>query len=178
MPKLLILDLDETLIYAAEEPLEHAADFRVGRYAVYKRPGLDTFLEFAADAFRVAVWTSSTEPYAQEIRHNILPAGYPLEFAWARAKCTRRLNELTLGYDYLKDLRKLGKRVASLDEVIVVDDTPSKLARNYGNLVRVRPFLGEPSDRELSILADYLGELAEVESIRRIEKRGWQSRFE
>lgn len=33
---LLILDLDETLIYATEEPLEWEADFRVGHYHVYQ----------------------------------------------------------------------------------------------------------------------------------------------
>ncbi|MDQ4120460.1 MAG: hypothetical protein M3209_03335 [Acidobacteriota bacterium] len=38
--KLLVLDLDETLIYATEEELERKADFRAGQYLVYKRPFL------------------------------------------------------------------------------------------------------------------------------------------
>jgi hypothetical protein len=36
--KLLILDLDETLIYAAEIPLARSPDFLVYDYHLYKRP--------------------------------------------------------------------------------------------------------------------------------------------
>ena len=43
--KLLILDLDETLVFAAERPLTREADFRVGPYHVYGRPGLAVFLD-------------------------------------------------------------------------------------------------------------------------------------
>ena len=43
--KLLILDLDETLIFATERPLTREADFRVGPYHVYGRPGLADFLD-------------------------------------------------------------------------------------------------------------------------------------
>jgi len=64
---LLILDIDETLIYAAEGPLERAEDFRVGPYFVYLRPFLGEFLRFAAEHFEVATWTSSTEGYATSV---------------------------------------------------------------------------------------------------------------
>jgi NLI interacting factor-like phosphatase len=43
-PILLILDLDETLIYATEEPLQRVPDFIIGPYAVYRRPYLTEFL--------------------------------------------------------------------------------------------------------------------------------------
>lgn len=43
--KLLILDLDGTLIFATERPLTREADFRVGPYPVYGRPGLPDFLD-------------------------------------------------------------------------------------------------------------------------------------
>jgi TFIIF-interacting CTD phosphatase-like protein len=56
--KLLILDLDETLIHAAEKPLLQQANFSVYDYHVYKRPYLDTFLTTCLDCFDVAVWTS------------------------------------------------------------------------------------------------------------------------
>jgi TFIIF-interacting CTD phosphatase-like protein len=65
--KLLILDLDETLIYATEASLPRKADFLVGQYHVYKRPFLDAFLKSCLDWFEVAVWTSSTPLYAIEI---------------------------------------------------------------------------------------------------------------
>jgi len=43
--KLLILDLDETLIFATERPLTREADFRIGPYHVYRRPDLADFLD-------------------------------------------------------------------------------------------------------------------------------------
>lgn len=60
--KLLILDLDETLIHGTEHPLERSPDFVVGPYAVYKRPGLSDFLCRMSESFDLAVWTSSTRP--------------------------------------------------------------------------------------------------------------------
>lgn len=58
-----------------------------------------------------------------------------------------------------------------------VDDSPEKITRSYGNLIRVTPFEGELADRELSLLARYLGDvIAPAADVREIEKRGWQSR--
>jgi len=58
----------------------------------------------------------------------------------------------------------------------VVDDTARKHERNYGNLVTVRPFEGDPSDDELVHLGRYLETLAGVDNVRAIEKRGWRGR--
>ena len=41
---LLILDLDEPLIHGAETRLHRDADFAVGPFHVYKRPGAGEFL--------------------------------------------------------------------------------------------------------------------------------------
>src|SRR5687768_16223889 len=65
--KLLILDLDETLIHATQTPLERPAEFRVGPYAVYRRPHLELFLAQCLGWFEVAVWSSSSPLYAREV---------------------------------------------------------------------------------------------------------------
>ena len=52
---LLILDLDETLIHATSCPLETAPDFTAGPYLVYKRPGLDIFIETVAQNFLLVI---------------------------------------------------------------------------------------------------------------------------
>ena len=70
--KLLILDLDETLIYATELALEREPDFLLGQYHLYQRPGLAAFLEFAFAQFNVAVWTSSSRPYGRGIVSQIM----------------------------------------------------------------------------------------------------------
>ena len=64
--KLLILDLDETLIHATEKPLENKADFRTKLYHVYKRPYVEMFLEFCQEHFLVGVWTTAGTDFAND----------------------------------------------------------------------------------------------------------------
>mmetsp|Transcript_27412 Transcript_27412/g.63708 ORF Transcript_27412/g.63708 Transcript_27412/m.63708 type:complete len:138 (-) Transcript_27412:583-996(-) len=73
-PSLLILDLDETLIYACDDAAKRRAleregcepDFWAEGYAVFKRPHCSFFLKRARRLFgRVAVWTSAGSGYAR-----------------------------------------------------------------------------------------------------------------
>ena len=64
---LLILDVDETLIHATDKLLEHSADFKVYDYHVYKRPFLQEFLEAIKEDFLIAVWSSASDEYVQEL---------------------------------------------------------------------------------------------------------------
>lgn len=65
--KLLILDLDETLIHAVEQPLERTADFKTDFYYVYKRPFVNEFLEFCFQTFKVGVWITAGEYFARDV---------------------------------------------------------------------------------------------------------------
>ena len=77
----------------------------------------------------------------------------------------------------LKDIRKLTKRGQFRKErILFVDDTPAKLARSYGNLIFIRPFEGDPHDRELELLECYLRSIGDVPNVRALEKRGWRDR--
>jgi len=80
------------------------------------------------------------------------------------------------GWEFFRGAPK--RRGYALERVLVVDDSPEKHTRNYGNLVRVEPFLGDPSDDELSHLARYLPTLAKAENVRSIEKRRWRQRWQ
>lgn len=173
--KLLILDLDETLIHATEQRLDGEPDFKLDPYFVYRRPYLTEFLEFAFTHFEVAVWTSSSMPYAQSVVRAILPAGRSLKFLWARERCiTRRSFELQ-SYYWVKDLKKVRRAWDfPLERIIMVDDSPEKLERQYGNLVRVEAFLGAVHDDELLKLPKFLSWLDEHEDVRGVEKRGWK----
>ena len=172
--KLVILDLDETLVFASETKLERVEDFRVDEYFVYKRPGLDKFVDVILQHFKVAVWTSSSSDYAQAVIREIFPSPERLEFVWARQRCTWRLNlEQGAGY-WIKDLKKVARMGHSLKRVLVVDDSPTKLERSYGNYIRVLPFVGDPSDDELNRLERYLLTLRDVANVRVLEKRTWR----
>lgn len=172
--KLLVLDLDETLIHATERRLDRAPDFHVGPYAVYKRPGLEQFVSVVRQHFDIAVWTSSTRLYALPVVENIFPQDLDLKFVWARERCTMRFHPELHEYEWAKNLSKLKRKGFDLAQVLMVDDTPAKLARHYGNLVRVRPYFGDLADGDLDRLGVYLPSLADAPNVRRIEKRFWR----
>jgi Dullard-like phosphatase family protein len=175
---LLVLDLDETLIYASEQELEGLAwDFRASGYYVYKRPHVDEFLSYCARSFEeVAVWTSASRGYALQVVARLFGADYPLSWVWASERCTRRFDPERMAYDWVKDLRKIKRKGYDLRQVIGVDDTPQKYERSYGNLVRVSMFEGDQGDDELLALMAYLEELRRVEDVRAVEKRRWRLR--
>ncbi len=171
---LLILDLDRTLVYASELPLPREHDFRVGKYYVYRRPGLESFINTCDSLFDLAVWSSSGAAYAEEIVSRIFPSTVELKFLWSSERCTRR-EEPELGkVVWLKDLKKVKRQGYDLDRVLVVDDSAKKHVRSYGNLVTLKSFDGSTDDMELVLLAEFLRSLASVESVRSVEKRDWR----
>jgi RNA polymerase II subunit A small phosphatase-like protein len=174
---LLVLDLDETLVYAAERPFARPPDFADGPYAVYRRPHLGEFLRGCSERFDLAFWSSSGEAHVATVVPAILPAGVEAAFARSRGRCVRRFDPETREDYFVKDLRKVRRRGFDLRRVLVVDDTPRKAERNYGNAVYVRPWLGDPDDDELELLGRYLSSLHAVPDVRLVEKRGWRMRL-
>lgn len=182
---LLILDLDETLIHATAEEIDSDFDFQVFQYFVYKRPGLSEFLTSCALHFKLAVWSSASDDYVQQIVRRIFPAAISPEFVWGRSRCTRfRLPEvdeqglLSLDYasrhEFAKRLKEVSRRGFNLKRTLIVDDTPEKVSQHYGNAIYIRPFTGSKDDTELGRLAGYLLKLKDAENFRTIEKRSWR----
>jgi RNA polymerase II subunit A small phosphatase-like protein len=180
---LLILDLDETLIYASEEPLERPADFRAYQYHVYRRPHLEPFLADCAAWFDLAIWSSASDLYVETVVANILPPEIEPRFVWGRSRATmRRASPSGDGswldpwdhLHYLKPLAKVKRAGWRLERVLIVDDTPAKCVRNYGNAVYAAPWLGSQEDDELPRLARYLQTLKDEPNVRTIEKRRWR----
>jgi TFIIF-interacting CTD phosphatase-like protein len=173
---LLVLDLDETLLFADEKPLACEPDFALGPYLGYFRPGLSEFLRVVGQHYELAVWTSSSADYARGVCALVFADPSLLSFVWARDRCTPEC-DLNLGtWSQAKRLKKLRHRGYDLARVVMVDDSPEKHTRNYGNLVPVAPFFGDPGDRELHWLAPYLVELSVVTDVRAVEKRTWRRR--
>lgn len=178
---LLILDLDETLIHAREEPLGRPADFRLFDFHVYRRPMLDDFIARAAAHYDLAVWSSASDDYVEAVVEHIFPDLAALQFVWGRSRATHRRGAWdNNGYmsdhrHYLKPLQKVRRLGWNLDRVLIIDDTPEKCARNFGNAIYPSPYEGDPADRELELLAAYLENLRDVPNVRRIEKRSWRN---
>jgi carboxy-terminal domain RNA polymerase II polypeptide A small phosphatase len=181
---LLILDLDETLIHSTVEKPVGEPDFTVFKYNVVKRPHLDYFINECYSHFRLAIWSSGSDNYAEEITGHIFPSSMKLEFVWGRSKATYcpipDRNEFSypgiFHYDYIKRLQKIKPLGYSLKRTLIVDDTPHKLKENYGNAIYISEFNGEPDDEELLYLLDYLMTIKDSPNVLHIEKRNWRKR--
>ncbi len=173
---LLILDLDETLVYATAEPRPDLGDpdFRVAAFAVYRRPHLAEFLRAVGGWYDLAVWSSASGPYVAALVGGLFPDPSSLRFVWSCERCTRRFHPEAQEYDWFKDLKKVKRAGFALERVLMIDDTPAKLERNYGNHLRVHPFEGQPEDTDLRDLLPFLERLRTVENLRSVEKRQWR----
>lgn len=173
--KLLILDLDETLIHATKKRLNISEDFQFDQYFVHKRPYLDDFLINISSHFKVGIWSSAGDTYVNEIVKQIKPASIEFEIIWGRSKCSVKRDFALDTLNFEKRLDKLKKKGFQLEKIIIVDDSPENSRVNYGNAVYIKEFTGDKSDEELNHLYDYLLTLKDVENIRAVEKRGWRS---
>ncbi len=183
---LLILDLDETLIFATTEPLTRKEDFKVGDYFVYKRPYLAAFLQTIHKHFTLAVWSSASDDYVTSIVEQITPPDVSFTFIWGRSRCTYKRNHLASSYlhddyqeyYYTKPLKKVKKKGYSLEKILIVDDSPYKVVQNYGNAIYPKEYRGDLRDEELKYLATYLETLKDCKNVRTVEKRGWRAQID
>ena len=181
---LLILDLDETLIHASAVELDRPADFRVFSYHVYRRPGLDEFLQACSELYELAVWSSASDDYVSKVVEQIFPDYIDLHFVWGRSRATYRRSIADewpiVSYDpdhyhFIKQLKKVKRLGWKLERTLIVDDTPAKCIKNFGNAVYIREFEGALDDEELSLLSEYLSSISHRSNFRRFEKRMWRS---
>ena len=179
--KLLILDIDETLIHTQSYDRYGVYDFsftlvdsnkRNYNYYTNTRPFLKEFLEYAFDNFKVAIWSAGGEDYINAIVDKLGVDKSKLEFIWTRDRCTIKINQ---SGDYYgeKNLNKVRKIGWDLDDVLILDDVEETAKNNYGNLIKIKPFYNDKSDTELLKLMSYLEKIKDINNLRRIEKRGW-----
>ncbi|KAG5490851.1 hypothetical protein JKF63_00973 [Porcisia hertigi] len=140
-----VLDLDETLIYARRGPL-------------YVRPGIETLMRFLADHCETIVWTSSKHRYADAVVAQIDTCG-------AVCHTVYRHRRWFNGTSATKELRLLGR---DLETTIIVENTPDCCRGYEKNAVLVEDYEGgELADHTLHTLLALLRDLVE-----RHEKEG------
>jgi carboxy-terminal domain RNA polymerase II polypeptide A small phosphatase len=147
--RLVIFDLDETLVHATTSQLPVDHQFQVAEYFIYKRPFVSELLEYAAANFDIAVWSSSSSAYVQAVVEKVFNPSTAPKFAWSVDKCIQKVDLTSNGYVYIKDLRKVQSHGYPVEQITIVDDSPEKICRQPRCHIRVSPFLGDLSDREL-----------------------------
>lgn len=165
--KLLVLDLDETLIHtvSTNERLPRAPDnvfyfnAQERSYPVYKRPGVQKFLMSVASQFEVAVWTAGTRDYAEPILNWLDPYGFITTRIY-RDSCTEMEQD-----GYVKDLSKLNR---SLSEVVIVDNNPYSFQCQPDNGIQCLDFYFDQCDTELQRIRQFLHIIKDVRDTRTV----------
>lgn len=134
----LVLDLDETLVFARSGPL-------------YARPGLEEFFDLCAGKCEVVVWTAGLRAYAQAIIRTIDKKGVIKHCIYRHAKW------FTGQAGYRKDLAALGR---SLEKAIIIENTPDCIRGYQQNGVLVEDYEGgEREDNTIHALTDLVRQL-------------------
>lgn len=119
--KLLVLDLDETLIHTAYAPIEGAAfKAKRGYFYLYERPFLKEFLDLCSAEYDLAIWSASKADYVRWIIRSSVLSEYSFVFINTRKNCKRIFGNGGR-VEYLKDLTAY---LPQYEKVIMIDDVP------------------------------------------------------
>jgi len=165
--KVLVLDLDETLVHSTFEPVENpdlVLPVRIQgmtyRINVIKRPGAEEFLARVKGLFEVVVFTASLAEYAEPLVQILDPTNSVSSLLY-RQHCTP-LNGI-----YVKDLSLLGR---DMKDIILVDNSPNSFLFQPENAYHIKNFFDDKTDRELMRLAEFLDNIMKVPDVRPIEE--------
>lgn len=173
--KNVILDLDNTLIYA--EPVEDMNDeiekkFKFfkhhdmdGYYVVFERPGVQEFLDYLFENYNVSVWTAATKNYALFVIKNVIltkPERH-LDYIFFYYHCgvSRRVYKCDKKLNLLWDTFKLLNY--NEDNTIIIDDNDDVISSNPKNSIQIEQFdvknKNSQKDKELEKIREKLEKL-------------------
>ena len=157
--KVLLLDLDETLIHSdfnRECPSESydaqisfkddEEEFSVG---IFIRKGLAQFLKEISKYFIVGIFTASVKPYADAVINHIDPNKEYIKFRLYRNNC------ITVKEINIKDLR-IFKEIVKLERIVIVDNSIYSFANQLSNGILINSFFNDKEDIELLNVMSYL----------------------
>lgn len=170
--KLLVLDLDETLIHCSGDlSLSHKFD-RVVNFInnegeaiqglLNTRPYAQEFLRSMSQHYELVVLTASLKYYADQILSIIDPNQY-ITAVYYRESCSR-----TSGGMLVKDLKIF--HPTPLEEIILVDNNPYCLWPQFENGIPILSFYDNKKDGELKKLEKLLVDLKREEDHRALLK--------
>ncbi len=170
--KLMILDLDETLIHSPLAKLDRLEDFHFEDYYTYIRPYLSDFLKQCSRIYTIAIWSSAGEDYVRAIVNRIVPSFVKLKFVWARPNY---MTAEVLKWGNSKNLKRLIANGLNPLQVLIIDDNPDDSVIEFGNVLQIKPYRGEDDDCELLLLSKYLQKIQEINDIHKIAYPLWRN---
>lgn len=153
--KILVLDLDETLIHSMSRSTSssnlsqgHMVEVKFSStgvstlYCVYKRPYCDLFLSSVSKWYNLVIFTASMREYADPVI-DWLESGISAKFTQRRYRSDCILRD---GIGYVKDLTIISK---NLQDIIIVDNSPISYAMHVDNAIQVEGWISDPTDTGL-----------------------------
>jgi CTD nuclear envelope phosphatase 1 len=163
--KILVLDLDETLIHSHHDGLVRPTvkpgtppdfilrveiDRHPVRFYVYKRPHVDYFLNMVSQWYELVVFTASMEIYGAAVADKLDVNRGVLKRRYYRQHCT-----LDIG-SYTKDLSAIN---SDLSKVFILDNSPGAYKGYPDNAIPIKSWFSDPTDTALLNLLPFLDSL-------------------
>ena len=170
--KILILDLDETLVHSSFYPFNSDDDdnknssdifftilFNQKYYDVYVllRPYFTEFINKMSKIFNIYIFTASIKEYAEPLLIK-LDKNNLIKKKLYRESCT-----LSEDRKYIKDLNTLNE---NLKNVILLDNNPNSYRYNKCNGLPIKTWHSEANDKELIKIIPFLTFLSTVDDVR------------
>lgn len=176
--KLLILDLDGTLIYTELLNIHNEnttldtfiiKDDNENRYLVKERPFLRKFIHEANKLYNLGVWTASKKCYADAIISNIFD-GITLEIQYSENHCKKQIDQKNNIAHIIKPISKIldVDKTYNPKNVLVVDDNVTTFSENPNNAIHIDSWKGEDDDNTLSVLIHAIKMAAKLDDVRKI----------
>ena len=174
--KLILLDLDETLIHSDFDNKDTHHDSVITitdednktpiEINIHIRPNVEVFLKHLALYFDLAVFTSSVEDYANAVINELDKNNNIFKFVLHRKHCFNYGDMF-----YVKDLRILEDYI-SLEQVVLVDNNIFSFCNQIDNGILINSFFGDKTDNHLIEVYIYLiNDIFGVNNVKEVNER-------
>ncbi|XP_060528841.1 CTD nuclear envelope phosphatase 1 homolog isoform X2 [Cylas formicarius] len=175
--KILVLDLDETLIHSHHDgvvrqtvrpgvppdfSLKVIIDRHPVRFFVHKRPHVDFFLDIVSQWYELVIYTASMEIYGAAVADKLDAGRGILKRRFYRQHCT------PLFCGYTKDLSSICEDLSS---IFIVDNSPGAYKTYPFNAIPIKSWFSDPTDVALLNLLPVLDALRFTSDVRSILAR-------
>lgn len=175
--KVLVLDLDETLIHSHHDGvarptvrfgtppdfiLKVKIDRHPVRFFVHKRPHVDFFLDIVSQWYELVVFTASMEIYGAAVAEKLDNNRGILRRRYYRQHCTPEMGS------YTKDLSAICSDLAS---VFILDNSPGAYRAYPHNAIPIKSWFSDAGDTALLSLLPVLDALRFTQDVRSVLSR-------
>ncbi|CAI2343106.1 unnamed protein product [Caenorhabditis sp. 36 PRJEB53466] len=179
--KILVLDLDETLIHSHHDGVLRQtvkpgtpADFTIRvvidrhpvKFSVHERPHVDYFLSVVSQWYELVVFTASMEVYGSSVADRLDRGRGILKRRYFRQHCTMEVG------GYTKDLSAIHPDLSS---IFILDNSPGAYRKFPHNAIPIPSWFSDPNDTCLLNLLPFLDALRFTSDVRSVLSRNMQA---